>query len=501
MSVNSKITFYGGINEIGGNKFLVEDRGSRVFLDFGMQMGKANGFFSEFLQPRGFNGMGDLFEFGLLPRLRGIYRKDYSRHMNFDDDYREETQIHGVLLTHAHIDHGAYIHYLRPEIPIYCTEATKLILQGLQETGSGDEYITYKENFRIYENNKGEMSRANKDTNRQVLERDIRIIEPYKKFNIDSIEVEPVPVDHSLPGVCGFIVHTSKGSVGYTADLRFHGRRKQETERFVDRCASSDLDHILCEGTRVDEPTSTTEFEVESDIKDMVNSTKNLVVVSYPTRDLDRLLSFYNAAKQTGRYLVVDLKQAYLLKLFEGSHSYRGVYPKLNDESIKVFVPRKSWGLIDKDRSYWTDKQVLGDYDTWEREFIDMPNSIDYRDVSSKQSDFMFYCSDFRLQELIDVRPKENSRYIRSSTEPFDVEMRLDHERIKRWLVHFGLLKKEEDWNVTHVSGHGSKDQIKHVVQQTRAKNLIPIHTVHEDYFKRWHSSVTTAAINESIDL
>jgi ribonuclease J len=113
----------------------------------------------------------------------------------------------------------------------------------------------------------------------------------------------------------------------------------------------------------------------------------------------------------------------------------------------------------------------------------------------------MFYCSDFRLQELIDVRPKEDSRYIRSSTEPFDVEMRLDHERIKRWLVHFGLLKKEEDWNVTHVSGHGSKDQIKHVVQQTRAKNLIPIHTVHEDYFKRWHDSVTTAAINESIDL
>jgi ribonuclease J len=258
---------------------------------------------------------------------------------------------------------------------------------------------------------------------------------------------------------------------------------------------------MLCEGTRIDEPTSTTEFEVEKDIKDVTNSTKNLVVVSYPTRDLDRLLSFYNAARETGRHLVIDLKQAYLLKLFEGSENYRGVYPKIDEEFIKIFIPRKSWGLIDKDRSHWTDKQVLGDYDVWEREFVDSPNSVDYRDVSSKQADFMFYCSDFRLQELIDVRPAENSSYIRSATEPFDAEMRLDHERIKRWLVHFGLLKEDEKWNVTHVSGHGSRDQIKRVVQETGAKNLVPIHTVHEDYFKKWHSGVTIAANNKSLSL
>lgn len=497
--MDTKVTFYGGINEIGGNKFLVEDKGTRVFLDFGMQMGKANSFFSEFLQPRTLNGMGDLFEFGLLPKLKGLYRKDYSKHMNFDDDHKEETKFDAVLLTHAHIDHCAYIHYLRPDIPIYCTEATKLIMQALQETGSGDEYLTYKESFKIYQNDKGGVSRARTDKNREIIERKTNLITPYKKFNIDSIEIESIPVDHSLPGVCGFVIHTSKGSIGYTADLRFHGRRKSETEKFVEKCSTSDLDHILCEGTRIDEPTSTTEFEVEKDIKDVVNSTKNLVVVSYPTRDLDRLLSFYNAAKETGRQLVIDLKQAYLLKLFENSESYKGIYPKIDDPIIKIFESRKSWGLIDKDRDYWTDKIMLEDYDTWEREFIGRDNSIDYRDVSAKQPDYMFYCSDFKLQELIDVRPSEGSSYIRSSTEPFDDEMRLDQERIKRWLIHFGLLDKEEGWNVTHVSGHGSRDQIKHVVQETKAKNLVPIHTVHEEYFKKWHDNVTKIEINESI--
>lgn len=50
--LSSKITFYGGVHEIGGNKFLVEDKGTKIFLDFGMQMGKANQYFAEFVNPR-----------------------------------------------------------------------------------------------------------------------------------------------------------------------------------------------------------------------------------------------------------------------------------------------------------------------------------------------------------------------------------------------------------------------------------------------------------------
>ena len=496
----TSLSFYGGINEIGGNKFLLEDKGTKVFLDFGMQMGKANSFFSEFLQPRTLNGMGDLFEFGLLPKIKGLYRKDYSKHMNFEGDEKSETDFDGVLLTHAHIDHCAYIHYLRPEIPIYCTEQTKLVMQTFQETGGDDEYITYKENFKIYENKNGEMSRARDEKNRQIMPRNIQTITPFKKFKIDSIEIEPIPVDHSLPGVCGFIINTSKGSIGYTADIRFHGRRKQESESFVEKSASSDLAFMLCEGTRISEPTSTTEFEIEDGISDVISSTKKLVVASYPIRDLDRLLSFYNAAKKTGRYLVIDSKQAYLLRLFENSENSKGIYPKISDGTIKIYKSRKSWGLIDKDVDYWTEKRELGDYDTWERDFIEMNNVVDYRDISSKQQDYMFYCSDYKLQELIDVRPQEGSSYVRSSTEPFDDEMRLDHDKVKRWLVHFGLLMKDDSWNIMHVSGHGSRDQIKHVVQETKAKSLVPIHTVHEDYFKQWHDNVTKVEINGTME-
>ena len=63
----TNLTFYGGVNEVGGNKILIEDKGTRIFLDFRMSFGTANKYFSEFLQPRKCNGLGDFIEFGLIP--------------------------------------------------------------------------------------------------------------------------------------------------------------------------------------------------------------------------------------------------------------------------------------------------------------------------------------------------------------------------------------------------------------------------------------------------
>lgn len=493
----SQITFYGGVHEIGGNKFLVEDKGTRIFLDFGMQMGKANQYFGEFMQPRNLNGMGDLFEFDLLPRLKGLYRQDFAKHINFDDS--KESAFDAIILSHAHLDHAAYLHYIRPDIPVYCSEASKIILQTLQDTGGKEEYLTFKRRFQVKTNKKGEKVRIQGEDAAEP--RKVVQTTDYKRFSIDSIEVEPLPVDHSVPGVIGLVLHTSKASIAYTADLRFHGRRGKDTERFVERCKKSDIDVMLCEGTRVKETSSRAESDVEKDVKDVVNNTKGLVVCSYPPRDLDRLLSFYNAAKETDRDLVIDLKQAYLLKLCQESDTWKRIFPKPTDKRIRVYVPRKDWGLIDKDRDYYSDRVVEQDYDMWEREFLDYRNSVTYRDVAAKQKDMIFYCSDYQLNQLIDIRPKEHSSYIRSSTEPFNDEMAFKEERVKRWLIHFGLLVSEDDWEHSHVSGHGSGDQIKRVIEGANVKTLIPIHTEHEEYHKKWHDDVRKVTPNQTINL
>ena len=490
------ITFHGGVNDIGGNKFLVEDKGTKILMDFGMSFTDEGKFFSQFMNARTSNSLADYFELGILPKISGLYRTDIAKHVGFGGD--EATEIGAVLLTHAHVDHCKYISYLRPDIPIYCSEASKLIMQNYDDTGT-DQYLTLKERFQVYTNNKGEISRASGD--KVKVPRNIQVFEDGKKFSIDSIDVEPLPVDHSLPGVNAFILHTSAGSIANTGDLRFHGRREKDTAKFVERCGESSLDLILCEGTRVTETQSKTEHDVESISTKIINDTKELVICGYPIRDLDRLMSFYLAAKNSGRYLVIDLKQAYLLKLFSGSANFSNLYPAPTDKTIKIFIPRGTWSLIDKDLEKFSERQLYMDYAGWQREFLDYPNKVDYRDVAKNQKEFVFYCSDFNLQNLIDIKPNPGSSYIRSLTEPFDVEMELKEEQIKNWFEYFGIISKEREWNQVHVSGHGDGEQIKRVIDGANAKKLIPIHTHHDEYHKKWHSDVHTVKQHGTYDL
>lgn len=497
----TSIAFHGGMNEIGGNKFLIEDKGTRVFLDFGMQMGLHGKYYDLMMKPRTGCALSDLFEFGLLPRIHGIYRQDHTEHLAkgldpdgwFKKDSKSEDSVHGVLLTHAHVDHCEYIRYMRPDIPIYCTEATRIIMQALQDTGSESKHFTtYKEELTTYTNKKGDTSWIEHSRNREERGRNIVPVEPYKKYKIDSIEFEPLPVDHSLPGACGFMIHTSAGSIAYTGDLRFHGRHKKKTERFVDTCGSEKPDYMLCEGTRVDVGSSPTEESVKEDAADIMLNTKGLSVVSYPVRDLDRFLSLYNAAVRSGREMLIDFKQAYLLRLFESSEESKGAYPRLDDPNIKVFLPRMGKCLAGAEKGTWDDKLLMKDYsDQWKKDLIDsVAGQATHADVRAAQKKYVLYCSDWNLQQLIDVKPEEGSSYIHSSTEPFSDEMELDHNRIKRWLHHFGLIKDEGSWTSLHVSGHGTGDQIEKVVRGSNAKKLIPIHTELGNRFEHWHDGV-----------
>lgn len=488
----AKITFYGGIDEIGGNKFLVEDRGTRIFLDFGMQFRITKDYFSEFMQPRAFS-ISDMFKLGLLPDLQGLYRQDMLKHIGREEN---DPLFNAIVLTHAHADHASYVHYLRPDIPIYCSEASKLVLKAVEETSKGggaSDLVTLTEKFSIKPNKQGGYSKARGEE--RVRERKFVDLLPEKPVKIDSIEIEGWPVDHSIPGVMGLIVRTSEGSIACTADLRFHGRRGKDTEKFVE--AAKGVDVLLCEGTRLEKTGSGTEESVENDIRNVIMQTTGLVVANWPSRDLDRLLSLYNACKASGRTLVLDMRQAYLLKLFEESELWKGVYPRHDDPNIAVYALRKTWGLIGMDG--WPEEIVLQDYATWERELLGWDNCLNHKDIRADQRKYVFYCNDYQLKELFDIDPVQGSTYVRSVTEPFDDEMALDQEKVKNWLRLFGI--PADPWFQTHVSGHGSREQIERIVRETEAKTLIPIHTVNAPYFSNWHSNVKRVPLGGVFEL
>ena len=75
--MTTTITCYGGINEIGSNKILVEDGEVRVFLDFGKSFGRYSDYFDGvFVRERTIRGLLDALALGLIPPLEGLYRDD-----------------------------------------------------------------------------------------------------------------------------------------------------------------------------------------------------------------------------------------------------------------------------------------------------------------------------------------------------------------------------------------------------------------------------------------
>ena len=462
-----KIDIFGGKDEIGGNKILLDHKDTRIFLDFGMSFKQASKFFSEFLQPRKCAALTDFFELGLLPDIEGLYRTDYLKHMCRKE---EERKIDAVFLSHAHADHVQYIHFLRFDIPIYCTRVTKTIMHSLEETGSNplSDFITACEAFQFYENKKGGLSRVTSKNEDFVHERDFRIMEPETKEKIKDLEIEMVPVDHSLPGACGYIVYSEEGNLVYTGDIRFHGSNSQLSQRFVEKAKMVKPRWLLCEGTRIDSTKKDSEVDVKEKITEIISGSKGLVFVEHPARDLYRVNSIFEAVKKNNREFVVNLKLAYLLQSL-------GQDSPFSLDDVKILVSKKSWGLIGKPSIDC--KLVDQDYSKWERDFIRRENSITSDELSKDPMKYVVSMNMWEINQLIDIKP-ENAIWMKSSCEPFCEEMDLDEGRKKNWLEHFGI--KEY---FAHASGHASGDELKEMIQVINPVEIIPIHTEHPELF------------------
>ena len=77
--------------------------GTKIFLDFGQSFTFGSEFFASWLQPRGVNGLGDYFEFNLLPKISGLYSKEM---LSSTDLHYAEPEVDAVFLSHAHFDHS-----------------------------------------------------------------------------------------------------------------------------------------------------------------------------------------------------------------------------------------------------------------------------------------------------------------------------------------------------------------------------------------------------------
>ncbi|MBN1244259.1 MBL fold metallo-hydrolase [Candidatus Bathyarchaeota archaeon] len=421
------LTFYGGVDEIGGNKILLQDRDTRVFFDFGMSFAMKKQFYSPpFLSPKSEKSLQEL---GILPKISGVYKFD-----------RSPPEVDAVFLSHGHLDHSAYLSFIKREIPVYCGETTQIILQALSEVRRADLEFS-------------------------VADIEFKAFRTGKKITVDNLEIEPFHVDHSVPGAYGFVIHTSNGAVVYTGDFRDHGAKPEMTRDFVENAKKAEPTAIVTEATNMTGATVSSEAEVESKLNTVVAGADGIVLAEFAYSDVDRLNSFFHIAKKNQRCLAVSLKQAYLLDALRKDKGL--TVPALDDEGILIF--RKS-----KKRFAKWEKQLIERYDRQNKIF-------DVFEVSKQQCKVVLAVSFYDFEELVPLQPEAGSCYVLSTSEPFNEEMEIDYERLVNWLSHYGLPQYH-----VHVSGHMMPLQLKKALKEINPKRMFPVHTESAKLFAKF---------------
>jgi len=437
------LTFYGGVGEIGGNKILLTDSKTRVFLDFGMNFEKEKRYYEPpYLQPR---NEDHLLGLGILPPLKGLYKNDET-----------EPSIDAVLLSHPHLDHYGYLKYLKDDIPIICGEATKTIIIAKELSG---------------------LSASGYQIANLTKSRGLEILKEFVTFRTNRppsspIVFNPVHVDHSVPGAYGLILETSRGNVVYTGDFRLHGPYYQMTEEFIAAAKESEPSALIIEGTNIVNAKISSEAEVKTKIIPVIEHTKGLAMAGFSINDIDRLRSFYEAAQATGRKLAISMKQAFLLHKLE-SDPHLSIFP-LDDSNISIFVKEKK-------KLYLWEQEITNHYD----------NIIDASDVEKMQNELILTTSFYDMNELIAIKPISGSTYILSQSEPFNEEMEIDFEKMLNWLERFGVPQYH-----IHVSGHALPYQLKWAIEEINPEKVFLVHTEKPELYKRFLSDLNMAIVS-----
>lgn len=470
----TSITFYGGINEVGGNKILLEDKGKSVFLDFGKNFHKSN----KYLPPLSMSlGIDDYKNLGMIPQISGIYLND-----------KEESTVNRVLISHSHQDHFGYIPFLKPEISAQCSKSTHAALKAYEDMAqpSLENQITYHKekssksiymplgNFHIDSEGKKYKVNLEKHPERlpthkgEILYREI-IPSIERDFiignkSIDGMEVEFLPVDHSAFDAHGMIIHTSEGDIAYTGDIRFHGPDSEKSFEFIKKVPKG-VEVLITEGTRIERTNTPTEEDVKLESTKLVKETKGLVFVDFPPRDLNRLNIFKNyVAEETDRTFVTPPKSG----LYWTFCKLRDIIDEKDNRILSNFK------VFSKDNETTTkSKRSISKY-----RFIE---EINDEEIKTHPGRYIVQLGNYDLPKIIDFSPQQGSIFIKSIAEPTDEEGEVSSGKVmdailKNWCDHFNLPIIS-----IHSSGHMCGPDLDRMIKEINPKIILPIHSTSEN--------------------
>jgi len=425
-----------------------------------------------------------------------------------------------VFLSHAHQDHIQDLCYTDVNIPAASTAMTAFIAKVLVDVSPNSQGAPYASPYHL--NKEGMLTTKGA---KEILARPWVFLDSKPRGNpsedpLDNAhafwftspsktrtyeaELTAMPaginlrywlVDHSIYGAAGCAVETQSGWVAYTGDLRFHGRHAQTSFTFAEELAKLQPTVLISEGTRLTTPNKTTESEVFDRCHNAaMTAGGKLIIADFAPRNVERLEIFLEIARRTDRRLLLQPRDAYLVRAMHLADP-KLIGDLMEDDHLAIYTDPKS------SQNRW--EQIVREHYA--------SKMISPQEVSRHPEQTILAFSLTDIADLLDLQTLKGSMlngiYIFSNSRAYDDEQKVDFERLWNWLEYFGMqvfgLKKpyrtKEGLLIAdtepgyHASGHAGSDELVNLVRTINPKILIPVHTERPDL---WQKLLTGTQIN-----
>ena len=326
-------------------------------------------------------------------------------------------KLDALIITHSHEDHigGVCEMYKRLNCPIYCT--------------------TFAKNF------------LKVDALEMPVAPNLKVVEIKKnktQFKVGDFELEFINLTHSTIEAQGVYVKTKKGSVFHTGDWKFDEKPvlglPSNKARIKEICSKEPLSLLVCDSTNCmkDNPNKSESILLDG-LSKIVAKKKHMVVITTFASNISRIHTIYQVAEKTGRRLVLAGRSMEKIVGIAQESGYLGDIDFLDSKDARK-MPREQL-LVLATGCQGEVNATMSKLATNKHPFLRL-----------QQKDCVIFSSKVIPGNELDVENVINNLILKN------VE-----------------IVTEKD-NLTHVSGHAYRSDLKEMYELTKPMNFIPMH-------------------------
>ena len=248
-----KVSFLGGLNEVGKNMTVYEYEKSMLIVDCGLAFPESDQLGVDFVIP------------------------------DFSYVERNAERIKGILITHGHEDHIGALCYLLKKInvPVYATLLTAGLIMGKLSEHKLEKTV------------------------------DVKVINPGEEIALGDFNVEFIHVNHSIPGAVALAIKCDAGTIVQTGDFKIDTTPIDGEIINLSRFAELGNEGVLCllsDSTNAEQPGYTqSESKVGETFQSLFSKAGNRrIIIATFASNIHRVQQIIDIASKTGRKVALS---------------------------------------------------------------------------------------------------------------------------------------------------------------------------------------------------